>query len=295
MINNLDLFAILIDNKEQTLLDVNIHGEDTLETLAKGWTNQYSKFVKPEDRKMDFDPGYKLDSGQIFCAKPYDIPSYIDKMYRPDTIGQFSISGDNLHLLKAFVANVQTEMGENLFLFQRFMPAQIIREKWAFLDFENQFKVVDNKMLTLRNKLDAVFDVDDRELLFKSYQIVNPILSLESFFKESSEEEIREWLNHDLLVPENLDVTLENLDQTMRRRFSMLRESDVLDVKTAEEIKDGCKNYGILIDVDEGKLVFPSDKANAKDLLKYLNDEYYTGEISGDRYVTNSKTRIDSN
>ena len=219
---------------------------------------------------------------------------YIEKIHAPDTIGRFSISGDRLHFLKAFVAHVVNEQGENLLLFQRFMSSQIIREDWSFEDFQNRFRLVNKKMLTLGNKLDAVFKIDERELLFRSYRVVNPFLSLEKFFKESSEDEIYDWLNHEMLLPEDIDATLANLDQTMRRRFSMLRESNVLDVKTAEEIRVGCVKYGISIEIHEDKLVFPKDKAIAKDLLKYLNDEFYTGENSGEKYVTNSKTKVAS-
>ena len=289
---DLNLFAISIENKEQTLWDVNIYGEETLEVLTKGWAAQCGMFVNPEDRKLKFDPGYSLSKGQIFSANPYSVPSYINKIYAPDTIGDFSISGEGLHSLKAFVAHVATEQGENLLLFQRFMSSQIIRENWSFEDFQNRFRLVNKRMLTLGNKLDAVFRIDERELLFRSYQVVNPFLSLESFFKESSEEEICEWLSHDMLMPEDIDATLDNLDQTMRRRFSMLRESNVLDVKTAEEIRVGCAKYGLLIEVHEDKLVFPKEKAKSKDLLKYLNDEFYTGENSGEKYVTNSKTKV---
>lgn len=53
------------------------------------------------------------------------------------------------------------------------------------------------------------------------------------------------------------------------------------------------KGYPVDIQVAEDKIVFPADKAAAKRLLLFLNEELFRGAITDQVYETNSKRVAD--
>jgi hypothetical protein len=87
-------------------------------------------------------------------------------------------------------------------------------------------------------------------------------------------------------------------DAWMRKRFTALKASGILDRVTARKVANKGKKFGVDCQVrkKDGKnvLVFPLDKKEAKKLLAFLNEGYYVGELTGALYQSNSQTQIQS-
>lgn len=76
----------------------------------------------------------------------------------------------------------------------------------------------------------------------------------------------------------------------------MLRDSKVLDNYTPTQIRARAVGYlDIALDTANGqeRIRFPSEKAAAKRLLQFLNEELYKGPITANIYETNSRHRAD--
>ena len=73
----------------------------------------------------------------------------------------------------------------------------------------------------------------------------------------------------------------------------MLKASGVLDDYTANEIQERSEDYDVSIGIKQDKIIFPSDKAAAKKLLQFLNEEIFRGAITETLYETNSKRQAD--
>ena len=69
----------------------------------------------------------------------------------------------------------------------------------------------------------------------------------------------------------------------------MLKESGILDQYSVMEIQSRSSEHNVSINVANGKIVFPADKAEAKKVLQFLNEELYRGPITETLYETNSK------
>jgi hypothetical protein len=147
--------------------------------------------------------------------------------------------------------------------------------------------------LALDSKLAAVYTPTDEKLLFRNFRIVNTFLPLADFYGEASEQQIREILKHRRLAAENEDALAIGANQWLRNRFAMLRDSQVLDQYTAEQIKARSRGYDVQVQISKGKIVFPSNRAKAKKLLQFLNEELFRGPITELLYETNSKRRAD--
>jgi|SRR5665647_1082344 len=55
------------------------------------------------------------------------------------------------------------------------------------------------------------------------------------------------------------------------------------------KIVNAAKKFKLTITLENGKLKLPNDKKQCKDILTFLNEQYYIGLITGNKYRTNSK------
>ena len=131
------------------------------------------------------------------------------------------------------------------------------------------------------------------KLLFHNFRTVNTFLPLADFYKEASDKEIKEVLNHRLLAPENREAAVLRANQWSRKRFAMLKDSGVLDNYSAQEIKSRSNGYDVSITIVSDEIVFPTDKSESKKLLQFLNEERFRGAITDTLYETNSKRKAD--
>ena len=157
-----------------------------------------------------------------------------------------------------------------------------------FLD-GNTYKSAERPGLTLDVHLSAVYRPAERKLLFRNFRTVNTFLPLADFYTEASEQEIREVLDHPLLASEDPDQLVASANEWFRKRIAMLKDSGLLNQFFATEIQSRSTGYDVSVDVVDNKIVFPSNKAAAKRLLQFLNEELYRGAITETLYETNSK------
>ena len=296
MLKYFQLAAITTKTTKKTqmdLLQIPL-SQELQDKLEQDWSSQYNKFVASVD-EIDFDPGYKLDDNERFRVAEYKLPEWLaeESIFTISDRESLSNNEAGINLIKGIVAFAQTNHGEELLLFQNFRPSQVIRPGWSILLEGNIYKSIDHAGLTLARKLSAIYQPKEQKLLFDSFRNVNTFLPLEDFYREASEQDIREILDHNRLTPENPDEIARDADQWTRKRFSMLRDSGVLDELSTDEILTRSKGYDISIQIEEDRIVFPSDKQSAKRLLQFLNEELFRGAITDTLYETNSKKKAE--
>ena len=199
-----------------------------------------------------------------------------------------------MEAVKGIVAFAQDGKGRELMLFQNFNRSHVIHPgRFLFLRHDT-YETAELPGLTLDGHLSAVFTPDERKLLFRSFRTTNTFLPLSEFYEEASEQDIRDTLSHERLAPEDLDATISQANQWFRKRIAMLRDSEILDKYSPDEIRDHSQGFEVDVEVHRGKIVFPSDKAAAKRLLQFLNEEIFRGAITETLYETNSRREADS-
>ena len=293
MLENFHLAAIIKQKSKMRLLHIPLL-QALQRSLSQSWGTQYKKFVENIE-EIDFDPGYQPDEHQRFGIDEFELPSWLVEE-NSQTIHELETITRNKELIdsiKGIVAFARNEQREELLLFQNFTRSQVIRPgRFLFLQHDT-FKGIENPGLTLADKLSAVYSSADKKLFFHHLRTVNTYLPISDFYEDASEEQIREVLEHDLLAPEDPDTIAVGANQWFRKRFAMLAASGVLDNYTANEIQERSNNYNVSIDIEQDKIIFPSDKAAAKKLLQFLNEEIFRGAITETLYETNSKRQAD--
>lgn len=293
MLKNFQLAAIVRQGGEVRLLRIPLH-QGLQQTLATSWQAQFDAFVNGV-QEIDFNAGYQPEEHERFRLNGYEPPQWLggensQKAANLDPITNNEALLDSIRGIAAFARDAK---GREQVLFQNFSRSHVI-QPGRFLFLKNDtYETAERPGLTLESKLAAVYAPADKKLLFHNFRTVNTFLPLADFYEEASEHQIREVLKHERLAAEDADALAVDANQWFRKRFAMLRDSDVLNQYSAKQIQARSKGYDVQVQISKGKIVFPADRAAAKKLLQFLNEELFRGPITEALYETNSKRKAD--
>ena len=289
MLENFQLLAIVSHGEEPQLLQIPLHQE--LQTsLSESWEKQYNEFMEGIE-EIELEIGYKPEQNQRFRLQISDLPLWFSEVLGSNFPSQNRITDNKemLEAIKGVVALATDENGNKLAMFQNFNRSHVIQPtRSLFLEHE-YYKTYERPGMTLDNKLSAVYLTSEKKLLFRNFQTSNRFLPLTEINREASDAQIREILEHDNFATENVEDVISSASQWTRRRFAMLRESQLLDKYTSTEIQNRSRKFDVEIIVNGDQIVFPADRSRAKRLLQFLNEEIYRGAITDVLYETNSK------
>lgn len=289
MLTNFHLTAICYHRGDTSLFHVPLH-QKLQNSLAEQWGEQKEAFFS-EIEEISFNPGYQPEAHERFCLNEYKLPHWLENQttLTINTLDPIADVGDVASKIKGLIGFARDENKNEVILFQNFTRGRIIRPGGIlFLDRET-FRSTESTALSLDNHLSAVYFPERETLLFRNFRTVNSFLPLADYFEESSEREIIEVLSHARLITDNTQQILSFSDQWFRKRFAMLRESEVLEKFSVEQIQEHSRRYQVRIQIRENKIVFPTGKSEAKRLLQFLNEEIFRGAITDTLYETNSK------
>lgn len=260
--------------------------------LAEEWSNQFDALgERTEEVKLDL--GYSLDPDQIFAIDDFILPPWLIQpatVEFPD-IARLSTDIKSLLTIKGTVAFASHQQYGSVLLFQNFTRTKVIRPRTFLILERDTFSSPGSAALALDSKLSAVYLAQENELKFLDFRSVNTFLPLDDVLREATSGEIRELLLHPKLKTENLDRWANERNQWFKKRFSMLRESSVLDDYSVEFLRDKGATLEVDVQLSDDKIIFPSDAKSGKRLLQLLVEDLFLGALSGDLYETNSKRR----
>lgn len=293
MLADFQLGALVKTGNQLRLLRVPMH-QQLQATLATSWEEQYIAFTH-DRQELQFNAGYKPEDHECFRIEQFQLPAWLLAGAAGGLQHLDAISGaENLiPSIKAIVAFAKTAANEELMLAQSFNQSHIIQpNRFLFLELGTYTAPV-QQGFTLASKLTAVYRATDQRLLFESFRNTNAFLPILDYVAEANDQEIREVLNHALLVAQDANMTIDCANQWFRKRFAMLSASGVLDNYTAPQLVARSQGYDVDLQVQNGKIVFPADKVAAKRVLQFLNEELFKGAITEKLYETNSKREAD--
>ena len=289
MLKNFQLVAIVKRRSKNCLLQIPLH-QTTQDRLAEVWQTQFEAFVN-EIEEVDFALGYQPEDHEHFCLYDYMLPEWLSgkSSQTISMLEEINKCEIDMSSIKGIVAFAQNDQGEELMLFQNFTRTRVIKPgRFLFLK-ENTYESVEHHGLTLDRKLSAIYFPEKSKLLFSSFRTVNTFLPLGDYYREASDKDIRDLLSHNLLIPEDIDTSVSDANQWSRKRYAMLKDSNVLDEYPVEELQSHAKAHGVHIRTSNDKIVFPTDRVATKKLLQFLNEELFRGAITETLYETNSK------
>jgi hypothetical protein len=278
--------------RERTPTYINMD-EKIAKDLATVFTSMAETFFKDNPTVVDFDGRYTPSKGEMFVIKDFRLDAALLKAVKsPLTTPELSLSRSPFPQIKAIIAS---EINSPLrIIFQEFRTDQIIRQGRAFiqklLHGKNTFDIVDQSGIAISGDVDAVYD--NGNLYFHSYYTANRFADLTEYFKDATDDEIKDLLKTDGLMAADENQLLEVTDTAMRRKFSIIKKTEILNLVTPERIQAAAVAQDIDVEISRvggrKRIVIPSDKADAKVLLDFLCQARFFGALTNELFVANS-------
>lgn len=293
MLTNFQLAAIVGKGDGLQVLRIPMN-QQLQQKLARSWAKQLDEFSNGV-QEVRFNAGYQTEEHERFVIGNYEIPPWLAGVSSTNA-ASVDIIGSSAEMLASIVGVIgfaRDASGAEVVLFQNFNRSHVIAPGRFLLLRGGTYETTEQPGLQLESRLSAVYMPRDGKLLFRNFRSVNTFLPLAEFFEEASEAQIRDVLCHARLAPVSIEALAIDASQWFRKRFAMLRASGVLDQYTPNDIKKRASGYDVEVKISKGRIVFPEEKAAAKKLLQFLNEEIFRGAITEILYETNSKRQAD--
>ena len=299
MFYNFHIAAISTRSKKSLRL-IETHGALN-KALIRKWWSQFQDFIS-ETEEIDLTVGYSPGPGEHFRICPYNLPPWLEGK-NSENVRNIEPINRKEHIVNSItgiVAFTRDNKDKELMLFQNFTKGHII-QPGGYVFFgpdahsdSNVYEAAEGHLLRFDNKLSAVYLPEERKLLFDSYRNVNTFLSISDFYEIASKKDIHNILNHELFECDDKDTIVNNSTQFMRRRFAILKDSEILDsdILSAEKIKEQADKHNINIQINNDKIIFPTENDQARILLQFLNQEIFQGSLTNEIFETNSKKKV---
>jgi len=249
------------------------------------------RFLSGRLERVPFQSGWQdAEDGEVIQIGGFPMPAnYVDACSSAIDTPPLTLPLKGGWRIRGLLA--YTSRPRKLYIFQPFNKRRLISLQRTGLFLRDRFERIEGFALSFDGPVGAVHDGGD--LFFLSFRKAASLLDLSAYFQDATNPEIQEVLAHDLMSAEDESTTLQTADKWMRRRFSMLRSSGLLDATSVQAIAKAAKAFNLPIrtTTKRGKhqLVFPAEFREAKELLRFLNEEMYEGPITSKQYVTNAK------
>jgi hypothetical protein len=287
MIGDFNLFAFVddahnLESVRRIPLAADLQGE--ISGLVE---EERAAFYATTANPVAFDGGYSVDGDDIFEVKAFPLPAHVTRVLEsPHAAPPLSSKELEGFRVRAVFATRSGPTGREV-AFQPLDRSAVITKRRSLIFSKDHFTKLHGTGLTLRARLCASWL--DGTLRFFSFTNARKVLVLDDLFREATNDDIVSVLQKDTFAASNHKAVIAGVNQWMRRRFTLILKSDVLKKSDPTKLKSTAKRYGVKIVLNGGRVQFPDDHAEARELLRFLSEEYYEGVISGTRFRANSK------
>jgi hypothetical protein len=232
--------------------------------------------------EVEFDGNYKVDEDEILFVN-MTMEGFDDVVDNPINIPILDLQDEEVRVLFWHE--------EGVFYFQNFDKRKLLRNKMVLIFSQQTYGRLQENAFVLDNVVSAVHSAD--KFYFQSYATANKIFDLSDYYSEATNEALEEFGNHAKIAVEDLPWLLENANSIIRKWVALVQNSGYLDAADTRKIRREAGSYNVTITLDSsGKIIFPKDQKTCKEILSYLNEQFFTGSISGAHYRANSKRSV---
>lgn len=238
---------------------------------------------------QEYDPKYMLDEEECFTLNRFSEKSYFIDILKRD----FSdVEYNTLTEIKESKIEFIFWIDESNYYFQRVTPSQIVERK--FLNFNRNQLIEDGPSLVIKEEADAFYDKESDVLYFKNLNAIKGIFpGIDYLFREATEEEVEEFLNQDFIKLDN-DYGVDSVKTYNRKRIGLVNgllkqmDKNQLD-STLDYVRKYCND--LKFDDNDQKFILESE-GDLKSLVFGIDQRFYTTEVSGEKRLANSVTKL---
>jgi len=288
----MDFFAI-VGGQQQGVYRMNIDQalQDQLSTMFQEQAQSLldeSLEVVPFERE-NFHP----DETEVLQIAPFDLPELI---FAPteNAVGWSVLPRDDDLLARVYCVFGYDAENDRI-VFQVIPRAQRLNSSGFSLIISNDtFNRLTSPGLVLGTSCHAVYERGS--LRFRSMWWTKQILDISSYYRAATEADIERFAAMGNVAVEDIVSLKERSGQWVRTRVAYILDSGVLTNFSIDDLRQKANEFGVNLEAveDQGisKLVIPQDPKALRSVLKFLEEEYYAGPITGVAYEANSKRRM---
>jgi hypothetical protein len=236
--------------------------------------------------EIEFDGNYRVEDDEVLFVNMELPDEFNDIISNPTGLKILDLSEDKIKAVFWF--------DNSVFYFQNFDSRKLLRNRNVLVYNRNTYDAISNDAFIIDNSVNAVYSKN--KFYFLSYANANRIFNLSAFYVEATDADVDDFRNHATVAIEDDTWFKDNANSVIRKQITLIQKSNILDGANTKKIKTRAKKFGLLIDLDDDeKIKFPCDKRNCRDILLFLNEQYYSGLISGTPYKTSSKIKVNIN
>ncbi|MCG2879331.1 DUF4868 domain-containing protein, partial [Obesumbacterium proteus] len=182
---------------------------------------------------------------------------------------------------------------KNKVAIQSFTRKQILNEsKYLWLS-KGVFSMSDLLGFNLEDKLVAI--IEDDKIKFRNFNNLRSIFDMNKYFANATKQDIDAFIAQTKFdVPAGFDLD-SMADNVIRKKVTLINNSGILTNHTVAEIKNAAKTLNFTIKTSgtaaNEKIIIPTTKKEIKELLDFLDEDYFNSEITKQRFRSNSKRK----
>jgi hypothetical protein len=240
------------------------------------------RLLNEDTQEIKFDGNYAVQEEEVL---------YVE-MSLPDNLTEAYSNSIGINVLDLGTDDVKTIfwVEHDVYFFQNFDKRKLLQNKNVIFWNNTTYEKLTEKALIIENVVNAIYK--DGKFYFISYSNANKIFSLLEFFEEASDKQIDEFAQIEELDANPVWLKA-NANSLLRKQIALIQKSNILKGASPKKIVNAAKKFKLTIALVNGKLKLPNDKKHCKDILSFLNEQYYIGLITGNKYRTNSKRSAD--
>lgn len=279
-----NFFAIVDDPSDRIR---RIQTDQSLQQELISLFNDQVAAFKADKEEVEFSDSYTPGQGEIFCIDDFELSDdIVQALENPLNVSILNLPVDSEEKIRGIFGGIWTQ-GHKLAFFQIFDSRRVLAKKWAILFSGQTFSKLDKGGLILDQKLVAL--VEDEKLFFESFFFARRILKLDQYFKEATDSEIDSFIASALFDVGDADKIKKAADSFIRKKVAILIKNNALNSLTAAQIQASAQRFNVNVQLSSNKIRFPEDRRSIKELLRVVDEDYFTTPITQRKCLTNSK------
>jgi hypothetical protein len=263
--------------------------------LFKGQEHEFYLGIEEEIR---FDGMYRPEENELLYISNFDdVDGIKAAILRPQGVQEFAQKSGALESIKA-VFTGYVKNGSIHVLLQGFDRRRIINANgFALVQNDNLFGRFDGGGLTLDNKLTAI--IEDDSLKFASFHYLRQIFDMSAYSKEANDQDIKVFVQNQALQFADPQQFIDTADAWVRRKVILIQQSGILDYCPANKLAATAKFCDLNLQLSgtgtagQERLVIPADRQEVKQILRFLDEDYFLSPQSSAKYMAKARRVMD--
>jgi hypothetical protein len=264
--------------------------------ISELFRGQEHEFLQGVEEEIRFDGMYRPEENELLYINNFDdVDGIKAAILRPQGCQEFALKNGSLESIKAIFTGY-IKNGVIRVLLQGFDRRRIINANgFSLVHSENAFSKFDGGGFTLDNKLTAI--IEDDNLKFASYHYLRQIFDMSAYCKEATDQDLKVFIQNSALQFVDPQVFIDGADAWVRRRVILIQQSGILDHCSASKIAATAKFCDLHLQVTgavgQERIVIPADRQEVKQLLRFLDEDYFQSPQSTAKYLAKAKRVMD--